>query len=86
MKKIVQTKRILLLLTSVFFLFAMLCLPASAATVGQSTDNNSNLGYLLAGSLLTWASFFIYAFFISKKNANLHREITELQKNLDSSK
>ncbi|MBL75343.1 MAG: hypothetical protein CL763_00200 [Chloroflexi bacterium] len=86
MKKIARTKKIILLLASVLLLFTMLSLPASASAIGQSDDNNSNLGYLLAGSLLTWAGFFIYAFFISKKNASLHREIAELQKNLNSSK
>ena len=86
MKKIARQKKFILLFSSLLFLFSMLSVPLSASTGTGSTESNSNLGYLLAGSLLTWTGFFIYAFFLSKKNASLQREITALQKDLESLK
>lgn len=42
----------------------------------------SNLGYLLAGTLLTWAGFFAYAVYLWRKNRDLHREVEELRHTL----
>ena len=42
--------------------------------------DDGNLGYLLAGALLTWAGFFAYAFYLARKNADLRREIDDLRR------
>ena len=38
----------------------------------------NNLFYLFAAFTVTWAVFFIYAFFVSKKREEMSREITTL--------
>ena len=38
----------------------------------------NNLFYLFAAFTVTWAVFFIYAFFVSKKRQEMSREITTL--------
>ena len=86
MKKNTKFKKHFALYISMLLLFVMISTPMNASIGAQASTENSNLGYLLAGSLLTWAGFFVYAFFLSRKNANLQREITELQNKLDSSK
>ena len=86
MKKNTKFKKHFALYISMLLLFLMISTPMNASIGAQTSTENSNLGYLLAGSLLTWAGFFVYAFFLSRKNANLQREITDLQNKLDSSK
>ncbi len=60
--------------------------PSVLAATGEENPANSNLGFLLAGSLLTWAGFFVYAFYISRKNSELRREVEELSQLLGKSK
>ena len=52
---------------------------SSRAASAQSAPGESNLGYLLAGTLLTWAGFFAYAVYIGRKNRELRREVEELR-------
>lgn len=52
---------------------------ALAAVSAQSAAGESNLGYLLAGTLLTWAGFFAYAIYVARKNSALRREVEELR-------
>lgn len=52
---------------------------ALAAVSAQSAAGESNLGYLLAGTLLTWAGFFVYAVYVARKNSALRREVEELR-------
>ena len=57
-----------------------LAAPAALAAVSaQSAAGESNLGYLLAGTLLTWAGFFAYAVYVARKNSALRREVEELR-------
>lgn len=60
-------------------LAALAAPPAMAAASAQSAPGESNLGYLLAGTLLTWAGFFAYAVYIGRKNRELRREVEELR-------
>ena len=53
---------------------------ALAAPSAQDAPGESNLGYLLAGTLLTWAGFFAYAIYIARKNRDLRREVEELRR------
>ena len=70
-------------LLAVLLLLAIAAPTAMAAASAQDAPGESNLGFLLAGTLLTWAGFFAYAFYISRKNRDLRREIEELQRLLD---
>ncbi len=45
---------------------------------------SENMPYLFAVYSVTWAFFFAYAFFVSRRQKELEREITELQTNLRS--
>ena len=55
---------------------------ALAAPAAQDAPGESNLGYLLAGTLLTWAGFFVYAVFLWRKNRDLRREVEELRRQI----
>ncbi len=70
-------------LLAVLLLLAIAAPTAMAAASAQDAPGESNLGFLLAGTLLTWAGFFTYTFYISRKNRDLRREIEELQRLLD---
>ena len=42
----------------------------------------SNLPYLFAALAVSWAVFFVYAFWMSRRQADLRREIEEIRKDL----
>ena len=54
--------------------------PHLAAPAAQDAPGESNLGYLLAGTLLTWAGFFAYAVYLWRKNRDLRREVDDLRR------
>ena len=43
---------------------------------------SENLSYLFAAFTVTWAFFFVYVFFVSRRQKELEREIRELRANL----
>lgn len=52
-----------------------------STTIYESdAPGESNLGYLLAGTLLTWAGFFAYAIYLARKNRDLRREVEDLRR------
>ena len=65
-------------------LVAVIAVPgaALAAVQGQSIPGESNLGFLLAGSVITWLAFFVYVFYLSRKNNEMRRELDELRQRL----
>ncbi len=67
-------------LLAALLLLAITAPTAMAAASAQDAPGESNLGFLLAGALLTWTGFFAYAFYISRKNRDLRREIEELRR------
>ncbi len=68
---------------AILLLILALAAPAAlAAPLAQDAPGESNLGYLLAGTLLTWAGFFVYAVYLARKNRNLRREVDELRRTL----
>ncbi len=71
--------RFLSALIAVGALLAVAAPAALAAPSAQGAPGESNLGYLLAGTLLTWAGFFAYAVYIARKNRELRREVEELR-------
>ena len=64
------------------FVLALTAPAALAAPLAQDAPGESNLGYLLAGTLLTWAGFFAYAVFLWRKNRDLRREVDDLRRTL----
>ena len=72
-------------LAAVLLTLAALPGAALAAAASQAeAPGDSNVEFLLAGSLLVWAGFFAYAFYVSRKNSELQREIGELRRRLDA--
>ena len=71
---------------AVSLLVLALTAPAALAAAGlgapatQDAPGESNLGYLLAGTLLTWAGFFAYAVYLWRKNRDLRREVDDLRR------
>ena len=72
----------ILSLLAVLTLLALAAPSAMAAALGQESPGESNLGYLLAGTFLTWAGFFAYAFYIGRKNRDLRNELEELRRTI----
>ena len=53
----------------------------SAATFAQASDSDpeANLPFLFAVYILTWAGFFGYAFYMSRRQRDMRREIDALK-------
>ena len=55
----------------------------SAAAGGvpqENTNTSTNLGYLFAIYIITWAGFFAYIFLVSRRQRSLEREVRNLRK------
>ena len=78
-----RTARVLTAAVVTSLVVLALTAPAAlAAPSAQDAPGESNLGYLLAGTLLTWAGFFAYAVFLWRKNRDLRREVDDLRRTL----
>ena len=78
-----HTARALTTAVALSLLVLALTAPAAlAAPSAQDAPGESNLGYLLAGTLLTWAGFFAYAVYLWRKNRDLRREVDDLRRTL----
>jgi CcmD family protein len=53
------------------------------AAQGGTEDLKSTLPYLFAVYTIAWAAFFAYAFFLSRKQVELEREVETLRRTLD---
>jgi len=49
----------------------------------QATLPPANLPFLFAAFAVTWIAFFAYAFFVSRRQQELRKEIAELRGTLD---
>ena len=49
----------------------------------QATVTPANLPFLFAAFAVTWIAFFAYAFFVSRRQQELRKEIAELRGTLD---
>lgn len=59
--------------------------PVAAVTAALSaqennTNPNTNLGYLFAVYIITWAGFFAYIFIVSRRQRALERQVDDLKK------
>ena len=52
----------------------------------QSELPSANLPFLFAAFAVSWAAFFIYAFFVTRRQQELRREIGEMRRALEQSK
>jgi CcmD family protein len=66
--------------TTVVLLLALFLLGAAAK---QNVNPNTNLGYLFAIYIITWAGFFAYIFLVSRRQRELEREIRQLKALVD---
>ena len=77
----------ILVLTGVLALWLMLAGTALAAEHGQAASNpEANLPYLLGVYTITWLAFFAYAFYITRRQRELRRQIDELRRQLEEKK
>lgn len=56
---------------------------AAALSAQENTNPNTNLGYLFAIYIITWAGFFAYIFIVSQRQRVLERQIDDLKKLLE---
>ncbi len=66
---------------SAWLLSAGAALAAGAAQ--DDYDPEGNLPFLFAVYTITWVAFFAYAFYVSRRQRELRREIEELRKALE---
>ena len=51
----------------------------------QAELPSANLPFLFAAFAVSWAAFFVYAFFVTRRQQELQREIKELRRKLEQS-
>ncbi len=51
----------------------------------QSELPSTNLPFLFAAFAVSWAAFFVYAFFVTRRQQELQQEIKELRRALEQS-
>ncbi len=79
--------RRILVLTGVVALVLLAPSAALAAGHGQEAANpEANLPYLLGVYTVTWLAFFAYAFYITRRQRELRRQIDELRRRLEDKK
>ena len=52
-------------------------------TLLQAAIPSSNLPFLFAAFAVSWAAFFAYAFFVTRRQQELQREIRKLRQGLE---
>jgi CcmD family protein len=67
-------------------LVGLVTLLAPAMLGANHTEGEEFLPFLFAVFAVTWAAFFIYAFFMTRKQADLKREIDALRQSIEDGK
>ena len=57
--------------------------PLALAQEEESQDPEANLPFLFAVYTITWVAFFAYAFYMSRRQADLRREIEAIRQELE---
>ena len=57
---------------------------AQAAPQAQGSGPEANLPYLFAVYIITWAAFFAYVFYVSRRQREMQAEIDALKRALES--
>jgi CcmD family protein len=55
----------------------------AAAVAHENTNENTNLGYLFAIYIITWAGFFAYVFVMTRRQKTMENEVAALRALLD---
>ena len=58
----------------------------AAAQAQQGSDPEANLPYLFAVYIITWAAFFAYVFYVSRRQREMQAEIDALKRALEERK
>lgn len=66
-------------------MLGLVILLAPAMLGASHTEGEDYLPFLFAVFAVTWIAFFVYAFFMSRKQADLKREIDALRQSLEDS-
>ena len=56
---------------------------AALSPAQQGRDPEANLPFLFAVFIITWAAFFVYVFYVSRKQREMQREIEALKRALE---
>ena len=67
--------------STLWFLLAGVALAAGGSQDGS--DPNSNLSFLFGVYTVTWLAFFAYAFYMSRRQQDLRREVRDLRRALE---
>ena len=57
--------------------------PGTPAQAQQGSDPEANLPFLFAVYIVTWAAFFAYVFYVSRRQREMQREIDALTRALE---
>ena len=57
--------------------------PGTPAQAQQGSDPEANLPFLFAVYIVTWAAFFAYVFYVSRRQREMQREIDALNRALE---
>ena len=63
--------------------WSMLSGVAALSPAQQGSDPEANLPFLFAVFIITWAAFFVYVFYVSRKQREMQREIEALKRALE---
>ncbi len=63
--------------------WSMLSGVAALSPTQQGSDPEANLPFLFAVFIITWAAFFVYVFYVSRKQREMQREIEALKRALE---
>ena len=66
-------------------LVGLVILLAPAMLGANHTEGEDYLPFLFAVFAVTWVAFFVYAFFMTRKRADLKREIDALRQSIEDS-
>ena len=67
-------------------LVGLVTLLAPAMLGANHTEGEEFLPFLFAVFAVTWVAFFVYAFFMTRKQADLKREIDALRESIEDGK
>ena len=71
------------LISLVLVTWSMLSGVAALSPAQQASDPEANLPFLFAVFIITWAAFFVYVFYVSRKQREMQREIEALKRALE---
>ena len=71
------------LISTVLVVWSTLSGVGAISPAQQSSDPEANLPFLFAVFIITWAAFFVYVFYVSRRQREMQREIEALKRALE---